>query len=175
MMRRWTLPLLVGIVLGVVAWQVTLIATPRVLMWLAVKRVASIGGVNHMSHAPLATAASRTIVRPSPDLAYSSCPYDLSHGPVLVEATPVAAPYWSLSIFDANTDAVFVRNDAGGARKPLRIAIARAGQAVPAGAEAVRVAGDRGVALIRILIENRADFAAIDAARRSARCLSVRG
>ncbi|MES2056843.1 MAG: DUF1254 domain-containing protein [Pseudomonadota bacterium] len=164
-----------GIVLGLVAWQATLVATPRVLMWLAVKRVASIGGVNQMTHTPLATAASRAIVRPSPDLAYSSCPYDVSRGPVLVEAIPVAAPYWSLSIFDANTNAVFVRNDAAGARKPLRIAIARAGQTIPAGAEVVRVEGDRGVALIRILIENRAGFAAIDAARRSARCSAVAG
>lgn len=174
-MRRWLFPMIAGAVFAVLAYQATLVAAPGLLMSLAVKRVSSIGGFNHMTHTPLATAASRAIVRPSPDLAYSSCPYDLSDGPVLVEATPVAAPYWSLSIFDANTDAVFVRNDAGGERKPLRIAIARAGQAVPAGAEAVRVAGDRGVALIRILIENRADFAAIDAARRSARCFSVRG
>ncbi|QNQ08001.1 DUF1254 domain-containing protein [Sphingomonas alpina] len=175
MTRRWTLPLMFGILLGVTAWQVTLIATPRMLMWLAVKRVASIGGFNQMKHTPLATAASRTIVRPSPDLAYSSCPYDLSHGPVLIEATPVTAPYWSLSIFDANTNAVFVRNDAGGMRKPLRIAIARAGQSIPAGAETVRVDGNRGVALIRILIENRANFTPIDAARRSARCSAVTG
>lgn len=173
MMRRWCFPLLGGVALALLAYQLTLVAAPGLLMSLAVKRVSSVGGFNRMTHTPLATAASHAIVRPSPDLAYSSCPYDLSRGPVLVEATPVAAPYWSLSIFDANTDAVFVRNDARGARKPLRIAIARAGQAVPAGAEAVRVTGDRGVALIRILIENRAGFATIVAARRSAHCLAI--
>jgi uncharacterized membrane protein len=170
MIRQWIMPLLVGIVLAAIAWQITLIETPRALMALAVQRVGRAGGMNHMSHAPLATAAARAIVRPSPDLAYSSCPFDLSKGPLLVEATPVTAPYWSLSIFDAKTNAVFVRNDRQGRMQPVRVVVARSGQAVPAGVEVLRVDGARGIALIRILIDNRVSFPSIDRARRSARC-----
>jgi uncharacterized membrane protein len=172
MIRRWIMPLLVGIALAAIARQITLIETPCALMALAVHRVGKAGGMNQMSHAPLATAAARTIVRPSPDLAYSSCPFDLSKGPLLVEATPVAAPYWSLSIFDAKTNAVFVRNDRDGRLQPVRIMVKPRGSriAVPDGTTLVNVDGNTGIVLIRILIDKRASFPSIDRARRSARC-----
>jgi uncharacterized membrane protein len=172
-MRRWLLPMLIGLILAMAAWQVTLRLFPKTLMSLAINRVAQRGGINVFSHAPLATDKARAIVRPSPDLAYSSCPFDLSKGPLLIAATPVTAPYWSLSVFDAQTNAVFVRNDAGGQHRPIKLVIATAGQQVPPGIETVRVDGPRGIALIRILIADRADFAAIDTARRGATCRSL--
>jgi uncharacterized membrane protein len=169
-MRRWLLPLLFGLVVAGVAYEAALVATPRVLMTAAVRRVSALGGVNVFRATPLATAASRTIVRPSPDLAYSSCVFDLTDGPVLIEVAPVPAPYWSLSVFDARTDVAFVRNNRGSGGGPIRIALANPGQSVPAGIETVRVDGARGIALIRILVEDRARFAAIDAARQASRC-----
>lgn len=171
MIRRWGIPLLAGIVAALIAYQVALIATPRVLMGLAVKRVEKAGGPNHFTHSPLADDRSRAIVRPSPDIAYSSCPFDLSEGPLKIDAVPVtAAPYWSLSVFDAQTDAVLVRNaiDAGG--RPFRVAIVGPGQTAPAGYAPVRVSGPRGIALVRILISDRSRFAEIDAARQLTRC-----
>jgi uncharacterized membrane protein len=170
MMRRWALPLLVGAILALVAYQAALIATPPVLMRAALQRVERVGGVNVFRHPPIATAAARTIVRPSPDLAYSSCVFDLSEGPVAIEVAPAPAPYWSLSVFDARTDVAFVRNNRDSRGAPIRVALALAGQAVPAGVEAVRVDGARGIALIRILVESRDRFAAIDRARRASRC-----
>ena len=173
MMRRWLFPLLVGAVLAILAYQATLIATPRVLMTAALKRVERLGGVNVLRHPPMASAGARTIVRPSPDLAYSSCVFDLGGGPVMIEVAPVPAPYWSLSVFDARTDVAFVRNnrDSGGA--PIRVALALAGQDVPAGMEAVRVEGARGIALIRVLVESRDRFPEIDRARRASRCVRL--
>jgi uncharacterized membrane protein len=168
-MRRWLFPLLVGAVLAFGAYQVTLIQVPRVLMRLAIGRLSK-PGINSMYAAPLATDKARAIVRPSPDLAYSSCPFDLASGPVLVDVPPVPAPYWSLSVFDARTDVAFVRNNIGGGGAPIRIAIARPGQPVPDGMQAVRVDDNRGVALVRILVQDRAGFAPIDAARRQASC-----
>lgn len=169
-MRRWLVPALFGLLVAVMAWQASLVAAPRVIMGIAVKRLAAAGGMNRMLHAPLATSGRRTIVRPSPDLAYSSCPFDLSAGPLLVEVAPVSAPYWSLSVFDHRTDVAFVRNSRDAQGGPIRIALARPGQAVPAGVEAVRLGGDRGVALIRILVEDRAGFAPLDRARRASSC-----
>jgi uncharacterized membrane protein len=168
--RRWLFPLLIGVALAVIAYEATLVETPRLLMAAALRRVERLGGVNVLRHPPMATAAARTIVRPSPDLAYSSCVFDLSGGPVLVEAAPVPALYWSLSVFDARTDVAFVRNnrDSGGA--PIRVALALAGQSVPAGIETVRLRAPRGIALIRILVETRERFPAIDRARRASRC-----
>ncbi len=172
MIRHWLLPLGFGVVLAGAAWQVTLIAFPDVLMSLAVNRVAK-GGFNVMRHAPPPTAKERAIVRPNPDLAFSYCPYDLAKGAVLIDAVPVAGPYWSLSIFDSHTDTVFVRNGGQAKDKPFRVAIARAGQPIPVGYQLVPVDGNRGIALVRILVENRADFPAIDSARQGTKCRSA--
>lgn len=169
-MRRWLFPLLFGLVLAFVGYQIALVQFPRVLMGLATHRIAKAAGYNTMFATPLATDKARAIVRPSPDLAYSSCPFDLSNGPVLVDVEPVPSPYWSLSVFDERTDVAFVRNNIEADGKPIRIAIAQAGQPVPDGMTAVRVKGASGIALIRILVQDRSQFAAIDAARKSSSC-----
>jgi uncharacterized membrane protein len=167
--RRWLFPLLVGLALALAAYQAMLVATPGGLMRVALSRLDK-AGVNRFNHGPMATDRSRVIVRPSPDLAYSSCPFDLSAGPVSIEIAPVPAPYWSLSIFDGRTDVAFVRNNRDTSGKPIRIALVREGQKAPEGVETVRLATDRGVALVRILVKARDRFPAIDAARRASRC-----
>jgi uncharacterized membrane protein len=171
-MRSWLLPAAFGLALAALFYHLALVATPSVLMSAAMAKLDK-AGVNRFSHGPLATDRSRIIVRPSPDLAYSSCPFDLTDGPVLVEAAPAPAPYWSLSVFDQRTDTAFVRNNRDSGGKTVRIVLARDGQAVPAGVETVRLGYDRGVALIRTLVESRDRFAAIDRARRASRCVRI--
>jgi uncharacterized membrane protein len=172
-MRRWLLPLLCGLVAALAAYQLALAATPRLLMAAALRRVEAAGGVNALRHPPMPTAASRTIVRPSPDLAYSSCLFDLAQGPVLIEVAPAPAPYWSLSIFDARTDTAFVRNNRDSGGRPIRIVLSRDGQTRLPGAETVRVDSDRGIALIRILVGTRENYPAVDHARRASRCVRI--
>lgn len=168
-MRRWLLPLLLGAIIAFVGFQVALAAAPRLLMRAAVKRVGQ-GEMNRMAHGPLATDRARVIVRPSPDLAYSSCPFDLANGPVAVRAASAPSPYWSLSVFDARTNTAFVRNNGESGDTDIAIILARPGQATPAGREVVRVDGNQGIALIRIVVQDRAQFPAIDAARRRSSC-----
>ncbi|OYY66388.1 DUF1254 domain-containing protein [Sphingomonas sp. 28-62-11] len=170
MIRHWLAPLLFGIFCGLLAWHGTIAAMPRALMALAVRRVASAGGINRMTHAPVVTAKSRAIVRPSPDLLYSSCPYDVGVGPVLIDVLPIDAPYWSLSVFDTLTNTAFVRNNVQAAGEPLHIALIRKGQVAPKGYYPVMPAGTRGVALVRVLIDRNAPIGAIDRARRQSRC-----
>jgi len=172
-MRRWLFPLLLGLVLAFAGYHLALVQFPRVLMGLATHRIAKGAGYNTMFAAPLATDKARAIVRPSPDLAYSSCPFDLSKGPVLVDVAPVPALYWSLSIFDARTDVAYVRNNIDATNQPIRVAIAQAGQPVPDGMTAVRVKGTTGIALIRILVPDRSQFPAIDAARKKSSCKAL--
>jgi len=174
MMRRWLGPMALGLFCALLAWQATLAITPRALMALAIRRVAGPAGFNHMFHAPIVTAKARAIVRPSPDLLYSSCAFDVARAPVLVDVAPVAAPYWSLSVFDDQTNVVFVRNNIDTGGQPVRVAIARAGQKVPSGYRPVRVGGGRGIALLRILIDRNAPIGAIDRSRRAARCGAAR-
>ena len=169
-MRAWLMPLVLGFLLAVAGYVTAMMQFPQVLMGFATSRISKAAGYNTLFASPMATDKARAIVRPSPDLAYSSCPFDLVNGPVLGDVEPVPAPYWSLSVFDARTDVAFVRNNLDANNQPIRIAIAQDGQPVPDGMQAVRVSGKTGIALLRILVQDRAQFAAIDAARKKSNC-----
>lgn len=172
MSGTWSRPLLAGVIVAAIAWQGTMMATPFLLMAAAMKRIgaSSDGRANVFAFGPMATAERQPIVRPSPDLLYSTCLFDLSHGPVLVRAEPVPGHYWSLSIFDARTDVAAVRSDRDTGGKPAMLALHRPGQAVPAGWEPVTLGYNKGIALIRILLADKSEFATIDAVRRKSSC-----
>lgn len=169
MIWRRLAPFVVAIVVAVAAYDLALMATPRLLMAAAFERI-SAGGVNRFTFTPLATDRSRAIVRPSPDLAYSSCPFDVADAPLLIDVPAVPASYWSLSVFDAETNTAFVRNNVDSGGGSIRAAVALAAQAIPDGYARVTVAKPRGIALVRILVEDRGAFPAIDVARRTASC-----
>ncbi len=168
-MLRWLGPILFGLIVAVATAWAAIIYLPYGLMSIAMDRLGQ-GGVNTMSYGNLATPERQPVVRPSPDLAYSSCPYDLSKGPVAIDVAPVPGRYSSLSLFDAATDVIFVRNDVEAKDQPYRIVVARAGQAAPAGTEIVRTSHDRGIALVRLLLKDPAELGGLDAARRQSSC-----
>ena len=173
MIRSWLLPIFAGVMAAGIAWHGTLVATPYVLMSAAMKKIGSAdanGRANVFAFGPMATADRQPIVRPSPDLVYSSCVFDLSQGPVLVDVAPVPGKYWSLSIFDARTDVAAVRSDRETGGQPARLALARDGQVAPKGYDVVTLDYDRGIALIRILLSDPAEFAEVDAIRRKSTC-----
>ncbi|MBL8650176.1 MAG: DUF1254 domain-containing protein [Sphingopyxis sp.] len=171
-MRHWLGPLLFGLIVAAATAWAAVLYIPYGLMNVAMDRLGQ-GGINKMSYGNLASPQRQPVVRPSPDLAYSSCSYDLSAGPVAIDVTPVPGRYSSLSIFDAATDVIFVRNDVEAEGKPYRIIVARAGQTAPAGAEVVRTDHDRGIALIRLLLKHPKEIAGFDAARRQSSCAPV--
>ncbi|MFA5969403.1 MAG: DUF1254 domain-containing protein [Sphingomonas sp.] len=170
MLRRWGLPILVGIVIAALAWQGALLAVPRGLMSLAEGRLIALRGYNQMGFGEFVTAGTRQVVRPSPDLLYSSCTFDLAQGPVLIDAEPVDAPYWSLSVFDHLTNVVFVRNNQQSGGQAVRVAIVRDGQSAPSGYQPVHIGGRRGVALMRILIDRTKPIDTLDQQRRRSSC-----
>jgi uncharacterized membrane protein len=173
-MTRWVVPFLVFLATAVGAWHATIAVTTFGLMEGAVRRLSARAGLNMMSYGTLANPANQPIVRPSPDLAYSSCAYDLSNGPLLINYVPVEGRYSSLSVFDARTDVVFVRNDVQAGGKPFRIAVARDGQKVPDGIETVRVGYDRGIALVRLLLADPKEIAQFDSVRRQSNCATIK-
>jgi uncharacterized membrane protein len=171
-MRNWRGPVLFGLIVAAVTAYAVICAIPYGLMHVAMDRLGR-GGINKMSYGNLANPDHQPVVRPSPDLAYSSCPYDLASGPIAIDVTPVPGRYTSLSVFDAATDVIFVRNDVEAGGKPFRIVVARDGQAVPVGAEIVRTNHDRGIALIRLLLKDPSEIGGLDAARRQSSCATV--
>lgn len=146
-------------------------ATPYALMHVVTKRASQDGKlINQFQFGPRTTKDSRGVVRPSPDLAYSTCVYDLSNGPVLIEAAPTPGQgYVSLSVFAANTDNVAVF-DTAQLPQGIRFVLAQDGQKVPAGEKVVYSPSAKGIVLDRRLAPNDEMFAAADQARRADHC-----
>ncbi|ARN75726.1 DUF1254 domain-containing protein [Oceanicoccus sagamiensis] len=58
---------------------------------------------NKLNVNPRPDETSRWVVRPSPDLLYASCLYNLEQGSVVITA-PVTDRYWSMQFYQMNTD-----------------------------------------------------------------------
>ncbi|MFM5923665.1 MAG: DUF1254 domain-containing protein [Novosphingobium sp.] len=153
---------------------VLVLGTPHFLMNVAMKRVSNDGkAINQFVFGPRTTQNSRNVVRPSPDLAYSTCAYDLAAGPLLVEAAPSPnGGYVSISVFAANTDNIAVF-DTSQSPQGIRFVLARTGQKTPAGERVVLSPSDRGIVLDRRLAPNQELFAAADQARRGDTCAPI--
>jgi len=142
---------------------------PRAIMSRVLTGLAGQAGVNHFVHPPLATSDSRTIVRPSPDLAYSSAVFDVRSRPLHV-VVPITEPYTSLAGFASDTDNFFALNDRTAGADPIDVVLV--GPSTPrAGLDGLRVIespSDRGVLLVRRVVPNAEAFPAIDAVRHHA-------
>jgi uncharacterized membrane protein len=153
----------------------TVYALPRIVMARALARM---GPANTMHFGTPPTAADRRVVRSSPDLLYSSCPFDLSKGPLRLTARVPHTTYWSVSGFDAATNNFFVRNDTQVAGDSIEIVALRRGMKLPpsdgAPIEAVLfVPTERGVFLVRMAIGNPKDLAALESIQHQAACATV--
>jgi uncharacterized membrane protein len=174
-MIRRVAPFAVAACVAVGSYYGTLAAAPYGLMRLAEAKLAKTAPVNHFTHTPPVRAERQFVVRPSPDLLYSVCPYDLTAGPLEVTAVPVPGRYSSISVFDARTDNAFVRNDEEMAGKPMRVVLALEGQPVPTGVETVRVHYATGIVLQRVLLADPSEAAVVEPIRRKAQCRTLAG
>jgi len=127
-----------------------------------------VGGSNAIVHLPLTGAARRGIVRPSPDLVYSLCPYDLTEGNIKFTVPAIEGHYWSLTMFDDQTNAFFIENDQHTKGKPIELTLVKGEGAVDG--RMVSSPSDTGIALIRILMKDRGEYDVLDALRRGANC-----
>lgn len=171
-MRRllpWVLAALAGAVLVHI---LTIRLLPWGIMRFTMGMMAHERGRNAAVHPPRVDETARAVVRPSPDLLYSACTFDVSDGPVRVTAEVPRDTYWSVSLFAANTDNFFVVSDrqATAARVDLVIARPGADVALPAGAVRVDTPTVRGVVLERTLVIDEARFPELDAVRRRFTC-----
>jgi uncharacterized membrane protein len=172
-MTGWKGPLLALVAIAALSTFAAITAIPQVIMGIAVDRMAARAGYNRFTHPPLTTAATQTIVRPSPDLAYSACPYDLSKGPLQIDVVPVAGRYSSLSIFDARTDVIFVRNDVQAGGKPYRVTLALPHHRVPTASDVARTDYAKGIALIRLLLTDPAELPKVQLDRQKSTCRTI--
>ena len=163
------------LVVAAIVHVALVIATPRVIMARAMATIAR-GGVNTIAHGRRPTATSRGIVRPSPDLLYSSCVFDLdaAGGALRVHASGMPDTYWSVSAFDDDTNNFFVENDRQ-AKGAVDFVITAPGHYVDTRLPVVTAPSARGLVLFRTLINDETRLAEIDRARRGAACEPFKG
>lgn len=170
-MKGWLKYVIGALVIAAAAHFAAIYATPRVLMNVAMTKLGT-QGVNAFRLGARVTPAARAVVRPSPDLAYSACVYDLSHGPVRLRVTPWQN-YWSLSLFAANSDNFYVLDDRE-ARDGIEITLVRAGAAAPRdAANVVESPSPRGIALIRRLAPSPDTYEAVSRIAPNDECAAI--
>jgi uncharacterized membrane protein len=168
---KWGQYILGALAVAALVHFAAIFAVPRVMMNVAMERLGS-AGVNAWHLGDRVTAASRQIVRPSPDFAYSVCVFDLAEGPVVITATRWD-DYWSLSLYGANSDNFFVIDDRE-ARSGAEITLVRRGAPHPEGASlVVESPSARGIALIRRLAPTPSAYDAAKTVAAEDVCASV--
>lgn len=141
---------LAGAVLGffLLIWQL-----PNYIMNTLMSRVAATADNGQLAP-PLPDDKARSIVLPSPDLAYVICVYDLAAGPLAVSFNPPDLPYWSVAAYASNTDNFVVVNDrnAGETRSLLLVSPNQPAPLAVPDRRSVQAPSDRGVVLFRGLL-----------------------
>ncbi|MBX3505176.1 MAG: DUF1254 domain-containing protein [Parvibaculum sp.] len=170
-MKTWPLWIAGSIALAAVFHILTVFVLPYGIMNRAMAGIsAQAGGDNKAVYPERATADTRGIVRPSPDLLYTACVYDVSDRPVRL-TSPVPDTYWSLSAFAANTDNFFVVNDRSVRGNRIEIILAANENAdTPRGVPLVVAPSTRGIVLFRSLVPNEDAAIEVDQLRRQANC-----
>ncbi|MDE1173848.1 MAG: DUF1254 domain-containing protein [Parvibaculaceae bacterium] len=160
------------LMLSVIIHIITIHTIPYAVMHRAMSRMSeNAGGVNKPSFPPAPTATSRGVVRPSPDLLYVACVYDVDKNPVRFTGL-VPDGYWSLSFFADNSDNFYAIDDRKLPSKSVDVLLASEDQEVqPHPGETLVISpSDKGVALFRFLVTGPAAREAMDKLRHQSGC-----
>ena len=153
-MRRFIPGLVILVLTALVTHFLVLKAIPSFVMSKARTAFQERGmPLHHWVGSSRITPQTQTVVRPSPDLAYVICLFDVRDGPVLISA-PTWDAYGSLSIFDEQTNNIYVTSLKTSDAAPSQIVLARPGYSEPGGTTngmpIVTMKGE-GLALVRRL------------------------
>ena len=97
---RWTAAILL---FGWLGHYPLAMLVPHLVMERLYSKVGELTGYNQLNVNSRPDETSRWVVRPSPDLLYASCVYNLDQGPIVVRA-PVPERYWSMQFYQMNTN-----------------------------------------------------------------------
>jgi uncharacterized membrane protein len=178
-MKLWLRRIVLVLALAAIFHLGAIWLLPSGIVALFTTRSAQRFGVNHAATQSLPTDQSRSVVRPSPDLLYAVCLYDVTEHPLVLESD-LPDNYWSLSLFAANSDNFFAVNDRHVQGRHPRYLLAR--DAKPAGLPpdvadlpVIQAPSRTGVVLFRNLVLDPKAMDAAEAAQHSARCTPVGG
>jgi uncharacterized membrane protein len=149
---------------------------PHAITAVFLRRIAAGAGYNQVVFPPLPDK-SRDVVKPSPDLLYALCVFDLRAGPVRISAKP-SQGYWSLALYARNSDNFFHLNDreVKGDGVELILSDARDDDALQTrypDAIHLHPPSSVGLMLARSLVLDGNDMKAVIDARSSTRCMRL--
>lgn len=119
-MIRWTMILLVGLVLGAIVHLSTIMILPRTATRDAYARLAPITQVNTMAAIPQAEAGDPLMPFMDPAFATAICRYDLAAGPLKFTA-PVSLAYTSVTFYTRHAIAYYAINDRAAGRRTIEL------------------------------------------------------
>ncbi|MEO0368864.1 MAG: DUF1254 domain-containing protein [Pseudomonadota bacterium] len=150
--------------------------TPRMIMHVALDKITTgyATATNQLSHGAQITSRDRRVVRPSPDLAYSICVFDLQPGQNLAITIPKRDKYLSVAFYDANTNNFFHLNDTQIETNSQNIVLStdepKAGQSLNSDVIYIQAPTQRGLVLFRAMVENKNDWLELEATRAQMSC-----
>lgn len=172
--RKISLWIAVSAITGLITSQIMLQLIPSVIMAMASDKLFSSQGTNTILHAPQVTYKSRQVVRPSPDLIYSICGFDLSKGPLQISAKTMPDNYWSVSAYADNTDNFWVLNNQQVENNAISAFIGTKEQIAKldknSGYSTIIAPSSTGIILFRNLVALPEDFMKVDKLRQHSRC-----
>jgi uncharacterized membrane protein len=106
----------------------------------------------------------------SPDVLYTILSYDVSEGPLRLSVPVSRDPFWSLTLFQANTDNFFGIDDREVEGDTYELIILGPNQSTPAVEIATVVASptETGLAIIRIVVPGPDKLQSLDSLRKAA-------
>ena len=177
-MKNWIKLIVITLLLAAVIHVATVAVLPygiTLYTLLGMQHRTPGGQMNMIFQAPPTTADSRDVVRPSPDLLYSICVYEVSDKPLHIVAPIPNDTYWSMSFYAINTDNFFVVNDRTAKSNPADILLV--GENMPyhdtGNSEVVIAPSNMGVILFRILVTDESKLNDLMQVQEQAYCSLV--
>ena len=132
-------------------------------------------GANKWAFPPIATARKNPTVKMSPDVLYSFLSYDVSDRPLRLSVPVSRDPFWSLTLFQDNTDNFFGLDDRDVKGDTCELIILGPNQSAPA-VQDVRVAASpssTGIAVVRCVVPSPDKLKELDMLRKRAEAASL--
>ncbi|TNE49073.1 MAG: DUF1254 domain-containing protein [Deltaproteobacteria bacterium] len=110
-MKPWMRSTLLVLFVATAVHVGVFVTLPSVIMKVVFSKVEKQASAHKAIHAPPVTAKSRQVVMPSPDLLYTICTFNLAEPKMMQIKAMVPKSYWSMALYDGQTNNFFVTND----------------------------------------------------------------
>jgi uncharacterized membrane protein len=156
-----------------VGWNAMNWAIPKVIMIKVMEGLAERGaGVNTMTRNGPPDPYRQLVVRPSPDLLYSTCVYDLDGGPLRINIGPTNG-YLSVSFYDHITNNYETLTGDLITQQRSNIILVQKGQDASSGPHVITSPSEKGLVLVRRRISGKDSLPDMQAAQANDACATL--